>query len=277
MFPCLPPQGKCEWRHLQGFMQRFNALYGKSYTRSQCLDVEIRDSPQPELLLEAPGERPIVVEHKSVVWPRQILAAHSNGHHFGDHVLDLLRDAFNDSTYELTVLDESLHGKSKKEVAQIGDQIADTILSNQSAAKLPSGIAGKLPIRWGFRPVLHFENDPAYPKSGVVVIFWGRFQAFWSPVDDTESVAAKNGFADEFLRSANAAVGKFAAYGHCLKLLLVQFYGDNWLVSDDDIVEIIQSANLPEAIDQVWLGLPAWISDDDCVADWNLIRGINPY
>lgn len=277
MFPCLPPHGKCEWRHLQGFVQRFNSLYEKSYYRSQCLDVEIRDSPQPELLLDAPGEISIVVEHKSIVWPKHILEDHSKEHCFGDCVTRLLNDTFNDSMYRLTVYAESLHEKNKKEVGNHGEQIACAILADPITAKLPNGIAGKLPIPWRFRLVPSSENDYAYPKSGTVVNVLGRFQSFGQPADNTESVAAKNGFAGEFWRSANAAAEKFATYSDCLKLLLVQFYGDDWVVSDDDVAAIIQASKLPEAIDQVWLGLPEWISDDDCEVEWNLVRGDSPY
>ena len=271
MFSCLPPQGKCEWRHLQGFVQRFNSLYEKSYYRSQCLDVEIRDSPQPELLLDAPGEISIVVEHKSIVWPKHLLADHSNEHIFGDRIISLLNNAFNETAYNLTVNAESLHGKNKREVVKLGEQIANTILSNLTVAKLPRGVGNVSPIPWSFRPTLH-SNE--YPKSGVAVIYLAGFQTSW---EFQEAAAAKAGLAGEFLRSANAAAEKFATYSDCLKLLLVQFYGDDWVVSDDDIAGIIQASKLPEAIDQVWLGLPEWISDDDCVVEWNLARGDNPY
>ena len=67
MFWCFPPGGKCEWRHLSRFVDDYNSTYEKAYTRSACLDVERRNTKEPELLLESPKDTPIVLEHKTVV------------------------------------------------------------------------------------------------------------------------------------------------------------------------------------------------------------------
>ena len=117
MFSCSPPQGKCEWAHLRGFVDQFNSNYGKSYTRSACLDVAERNEKQPELLLEALGEIPIVVEHKSVVWPPRYLSDHSKEHHLHELIRNMLGNQFKDSVYQLEVSENSLKGKTKREVA----------------------------------------------------------------------------------------------------------------------------------------------------------------
>ena len=61
VFWCFPTTTQCEWSDLRGFVDQYNASYGTSYTRKACLDVEIRDRKAPELLLESPGETPIVM------------------------------------------------------------------------------------------------------------------------------------------------------------------------------------------------------------------------
>ena len=71
IFSCFPPQEKCEWFHLREFVDRYSRSVGKAYTLTACLDVEGRSDKEPELLLNAPEETPIVIERKSVVWPRE--------------------------------------------------------------------------------------------------------------------------------------------------------------------------------------------------------------
>ena len=34
MFPCLPPDSRCEWNNLRGFVAQYNKLYGKNYDAS---------------------------------------------------------------------------------------------------------------------------------------------------------------------------------------------------------------------------------------------------
>ena len=51
------------------------------------------------MLLEAPWETSIVLEHKSVVWPPKHLSDHSKEHHLFERICDLLRNIFKDSVY----------------------------------------------------------------------------------------------------------------------------------------------------------------------------------
>ena len=118
IFSCFPPDGKCEWNHLSGFVARYNDMFGTTYRRSACLDVETRDEKEPELLLEAPGESPIVIERKSVVWPHEYFSDHRNEHDLRRFFVDKVRSAgnpFSHSAYQLIVDAESLKGKTKKQ------------------------------------------------------------------------------------------------------------------------------------------------------------------
>ena len=136
IFHCFPYELKCEWRHLSNFVTKFNDIHGKMYARSACLDVENRNGREPELLLESPGEIPIVIERKSIVWPSDYLSDHRNEHHLQECISDLLSDVFNDSLYQLTVHEEFLKGKKNREVREIAKQIACVVKDSQTEAKI---------------------------------------------------------------------------------------------------------------------------------------------
>ena len=277
IFTCFPPQEKCEWFHLREFVDRYNSSRGKAYTLTACLDVEGRTNKEPELLLSAPDETPIVIERKSVVWPREeYFADHRNEHDLHDLFVDRIRslgDPFTDSVYQLTVNAGSLKGKRKRDIDRLAEQIADIVLSDQVAAKSPRGIGSREPIPWRFRPLSRGEINESVPETGIGLVVWEDPEPS-EPSEISQRIeAAKSGYASEFVRSAQAAAEKFVKYSHCQKLLLVQFCGDgsDWL-QDEDIVEIIKSALLPKTIDQVWLACPEWISEYDHEVIWEHVR-----
>ena len=120
MFSCLPPAGKCEWSHLKGFVDQFNAAYKKEYKWAECPDVVRRNEKEPDGLLKASGEPDIVLEHKSVSWPDRHFHDHGNAHIFSDTVPILLDGQFSDSVYKLIIYEKSLKGKKKKEINELG-------------------------------------------------------------------------------------------------------------------------------------------------------------
>ena len=135
MFSCLPPDNGCEWADLREFVSRFNKLRGKAYYRSACLDKERRNTKEPEVLLEAPGEDPIVIERKSIVWPpgNEYLADHHKSHQLLDDFVRRLNqrdNPFTEFPYQLTVKARDLKGKGQREVARFAEEIADVVLSN---------------------------------------------------------------------------------------------------------------------------------------------------
>ena len=277
IFSCFPPEGKCEWSHLRDFVERYNSTRGKSYTLAACLDVEERSEKEPELLLKASGETPMVIERKSVVWPRdEYFSDHSNEHDLHDLFVRRIRslgNPFTDSAYQLTVNARSLKGKKKRDVERFAEQISDIVLSDQITAKSPRGIANREPIPWRFRPLSLRERDETVPETGIGLVVWEEAEPS-EPSEIRQRIEiAKAGYATEFERSAQAAAEKFVKYACCQKLFLVQFcgYGSDWL-QDEDIVEIIKSARLPDMIDQVWLARREWVSEYDHEIAWEHIR-----
>lgn len=281
IFSCFPPEGKCEWDYLRDFVAQFNAIYGTAYTRSKCLDVENSTGKEPELLLEAPGERKsVVIERKSVVWPRNYFSDHHNEHYLFDHFMSKLYlhgNPFKDSVYHLIFSAEDLKGKGKKEVNSYAEQIAHVVLSYQPNAKSRRGIRSHEPIPWRFCPLSPQERDETVPETGIDYLAYDPFEMPGSSETFQRIEMARAGYAQEFERLSEDAAKKFAKYADCvyMKLLLVQFYGDGLSVPDEAVTEIIQSAQLPEMIDQVWLAHQKWVSLNDYEIAWELVREDN--
>ncbi len=276
IFSCFPASKKCEWRDLIGFVNHYNNISQKAYRRSKCLDVELRNQKEPELLLEAPGEVPIVIERKSVVWPSEYLSDHANEHDLYHTFVDRIRlrgNLFSDSAYQLTVNAESLRGKGKREVRNFAEQIADFVVSAQFSVKSPNGISNEDPIPWRFRHLSLHERDETVPDIGIGLVTHEKLESFESFQDLHRITIAKSGYSDEFNRIVKAAAEKFTKYSDCERLLVVQFFGNSSIyLQDEEIVEIITTAQLPDAIDQVWLARQEWISESDYEIAWDRVR-----
>lgn len=251
-------------------MDQYNSTYEKTYARSACLDVEKRNTKEPEVLLEAPGETPIVLEHKTVVWPPTYLSDHSNEHEFSRRIASSLAGQFDSEAYLLTVNAESLKGSRKRKVLELTGQIVEIILLHEVSAKSQAGIRSREPIPWQFRPLSPADIDYDEPDTGIRIEIVDSLEAS-DPYEFIQRVeAATKGFANQLERAAEPAAEKLARYPRHLKLLLVQFCGDD-LLDKEDFVKMIHSEQLPEVIDQLWLAKPDWVSEYDYETIWERI------
>ena len=274
VFCCFPPGSKCEWAHLSGFVAQYNRKNDKTYTRTACLDVVEHRTKQPELLLEADGETPMVIEHKAIVWPPAYFSDHHNEHLLGQLVAGSVGNFFSDSVYKLEVYENSLKSKKKRQVEKLADEIACLLKANEALAKSQRGISTSEPIPWRFHPLSPMEREEAGWKTGIVTtVSSGTWSDGLAEILIGNDEAAKAGFSGQFEIAAGNASEKFNEYSHCLKFLLVQFHGDSsFTLDDDDMVEIIKSANLPEMIDQVWVAQQDWVSRDEYELSWQHVR-----
>ena len=280
IFNCLVPGGHCEWFHLRDFVVKFNAIHGTSYVRSECLDVygeENRHPGQtpkrPEVLLECEGEVPLVIERKAVVWPSTHQRDHSKEHQLLSDVADIVREEFSDRLYELEFFEIDLKGKSQRQVRDFAKQIGGLIVSNLDMAQSPTGIGGRSPVRWGFRPLVSDEIDEPHGARGICSSV--HVSSSWDQNADEFALyreAALKGFADRFVREANKAAPKFDDFANCKKLFVVQFFGERDAVNDSDIVGIIDESQVPDQIDEVWLTGREWVSLEDYELAWERVR-----
>ena len=272
VFWCFPPTNKCEWSDLRAFVVQYNDTYGTSYTRKACLDIEIRDRRAPELLLESPGEIPMVIERKSVVWPCDYLATHRIEHQLFHQAPPALADDFGDGAYELSVRADWLRVMPKSAAGTLTEQIVRQILSNRAAAKMRGGVRGSTPVPWSFRPLRSDEMDDFEPAKTIRVSIDEPW-SFEEPFGDSEGDEdPKAGFTHQFEIALESAARKFEEYLDNLKVLLVQFHGDGSLILDEEIVQIINAVQLPETVDQVWLAQHDWIGAHEYKVAWSRVR-----
>lgn len=279
LFWCLPPDNACEWANLQGFVHIYNSVHSAAYTLTACLDVDERNSLQPEVLLDAPGEPSVVVERKSIAWSRdEYFADRRHEHELANLVLDrvLAHDgSFAESLFRLAFPAVALKGKRKIEVRVVAYQIADRILSIRDAAKSRRGVGDQQPIPWHFGPAHSVDESERPPGTWCLVEVADEESDFGLSADEfrRRRASAKQGYAAEFVRCAEAAAAKFETYGHCRRLLVVQFFGSMAdRVSDDDLVEIVRTAPIPSSIDEVWVAYAEWVSAYDYEVAWKRAR-----
>jgi len=215
----------------------------------------------------------MVIERKSIVWPPEdYLSNHRNEHRLSEHFSEALwshGDAFSKSLYQLSVRDTSLHGRTYRDVAAIARSIAGVIASHTDEARSDGGLTRLSPIPWNFRPLREWERDESTPTRGIRVVIVGSTEDQNYAEFCRKQAAAIDGFCEEFERQVRAASRKFSDYSDCLRLLLVQFFGDiEFGPTDEEIRAIVIGSQLLKDINQVWVADKNWISEDDYELEW---------
>lgn len=252
---------QCEWSNIVGFVSQFNDTHGTAYTHSACLDVANRARKEPEVLLEATGEPPMVVERKSVGTGDHFYN-HGNEHFFAQTVQAGLRNRrnFNDDLYVVEVRDTYLAGKSQRAVREIAEQVTSQILSGVFVGD-----------GWSLHRTFPDDDQPCY---GLMFEFSGGWHRNVA-TDHEKTTQMKSQYTESFQRVSQDAAEKFIRYDDCLRILLVEFYGYPTIsvdVTDEDIRAIIRSSALPAQIDQVWAAKVQWVGLNDSIIVWERVR-----
>jgi hypothetical protein len=144
---------------------------------------------------------------------------------------------------------------------------------DEVVAKSEKGIRRSEPIPWRFRELKPWETDETAPKAGVGTSVVGS-DKWGDPAGImARNESAKTGYSEELDRLAMDAGLKFVKYANCQRILVVQFYGDDsFYLDDEDITGIVQSAEIPVVIDEVWVANHEWVSIDDYVVTWEHVR-----
>lgn len=296
LFSCVPETGGGEWANLKGFVAQLNSELGTKYERTACLDVEERNVKMPEILLEAPGSPPLVVENKVVAWPEDYCRRHESFHTFVNQFVGSLRRTsigFNGSPYKLSIHEDSLDGMRLNQVRSLADELARQVHAREDEAKSKKGAKGSQPITWHFGSRNPEEwGEPASSRA-IMVETQGSLEPVWESGDfkitDEESllqfVEARNqaeearrlsalkGIAASLDEAMKRAKGKFEKFDGHTKLLLLTFVGDSSSgISVKDIGGLVVAAELPTEIDEVWVAYPNWTSQWDYEYAWKRMR-----
>jgi hypothetical protein len=249
--------GKCEWRGgaLDAFVQHYNEISGTKYELTKCLDV-VRISgvtpKEPEVLLtDMSTSTQMVIERKSVVWPKSYLYQHDLGHEFAGLIWKGAKGRFHEAGYKLSIRSDELRALSGKQVRDAGKQIGDAV-SSLTPADLP--IQRAQPIKWWLRVIEPGEEEQDF--KGIAINEFGSMG-----LDDSKREEAVAGIPSEIQEKLNAAVEKFQKYEKQVKLVLLDFYSEDlW---EDDIPPMMNQILIPEMIDEIWRTTRDWVSADD--------------
>lgn len=103
------------------------------------------------------------------------------------------------------------------------------------------------------------------PEKGVGVILLG--DSLDGQITPEKLQVALNGVSTQLARELVASSRKFSGYEGCLRLVVIECYGDPPLLSDEDVARLVVNADLPTNIDQVWHAKPEWVSE----SDWQVV------
>lgn len=271
-FWCLPPSGKCEWANLRHFVKKFNVEYKATYRLAKCLDVLDSSQPQPEVFLDGNGDRPMVIERKALVWPHDYFKYHRTEHDFAEKIHELLNAHFTEGAYALEVNASSLRG-NKTQINSFCESIADLIIKNKIKA-ITVGMRSNSPIPWTFRPLSEIEYDDDTPQSGIGVFVIGNL-LYNDDISKFRAIKQKaiTDISKKISELLIAAEKKFNKYTNCLKIVVLEFYGTQAeILNDEDVVRIITEVHIPSAIDQIWIAKPEWISEYDWQISYDRVR-----
>lgn len=268
---CMPEDSKCEWVKLVNFMKIYNEATAKEFVLKQCLDVFERTIPQPEILAEdkASGEE-LVVEHKIVSWPPDHLQKHRAHHLFMDTFAEQLRNEFTDDVYVIEVNAKDIE-VAKRDTLRIVGEIAVLIRENKDFIRTNSGASSKTPIPWVFRRVSDYERDEEnVPDAGVGVVV-NKDEDFGA-FSDLSMATAEKAVQEMLEKHLQQASIKFQTFNTHIRIFVTEAYSNNALMDNELIEKVVAKINVPENVDEIWVGLPRWVSEIDYVPDYRRIK-----
>ncbi|MBE2202260.1 MAG: hypothetical protein IAE79_26860 [Anaerolinea sp.] len=278
MFWCLPSGNKCEWSTLEEFVKHFNTQFGTHYSLVDCPDVFNKTTSQPEVLLEDGKNKCMVIERKGFPWPSNYIRFHQLEHEFGNCFTSKINLAFQDDVYLLGISARHLR-KNKKQVENIAQQIAEAVMEKRGQISSTGQVFSAQPVPWRFWRLSEFERDENTPECGVGVMMndpWIMFQDLQSHIlelADENTLAEISQTIRQKLEKLLVKVElKFKDYSNCLRVLLVDIYGDDLSLDFIFIDEIIQTMDLSLNIDQIWIAEPEWISEVDFKVTYRQIK-----
>jgi hypothetical protein len=257
MFPHFNRRGKCEWLAeggLSEFVAHYNREIGSSFSHTECLDI-VRIAgvtpKRPEVLATDPKGRRMVIERKSVAWPADYIERHAAEHELTNLIARQAGDRFHDNCYVLELSDMDLEQLNVGGLKKVGKELGN-VVAQLRKSDLP--VRGKKPVRWAFRKAYFGEHDGYF---GIVISMtksMGR-----ESVDASES--AKIGTASALRRRLEEAALKFSDYADARKVVLLDFYGTE--LDEEDIPPLLDRGAVPNSIDEIWMSVRDWVSDED--------------
>lgn len=242
---CFPQSGGCEHRRILPFIAHVNELEESDYQLESCLDIEQRNSPQPEAIYRDSTGRGMVVERKSVVWPLNYAELHNADHYLANVLAETLRPIVGDAPAMVEV--RSGISVDRPSLVQFGEALAAEV--QRHIEELKKGLELTFgPCRFRFQS--DSERDEWEPSKGLGITFLPRH---YNDLDDPSVLPAR---LIEYLRKMTlSAKRKFADYGDCRQVLLIECFGEIQWKLDHWWSIVLRSMATELGGIEVWLGL----------------------
>lgn len=250
--------GKCEWnKGLKDFAAQFNEIYSKDYSLSKCLDIS-GNKKQPEILLESSGNKPIVIECKKIVYPKNYYQQlrHINNflHYFKIAFEADLKFILPQDFYVLHINEITLYQYPKRELARLAKEIILYIKNNVDKFLTAEMISIEDPIHCCFRFDFRTENEwnDILDKTKTGLHLYYEITREYGQEVEAEKVIDKQ--LDEY---SNETKEKFQQYSDCVKIFILELCGIFFYIPQPKkIIEILKNSKIPHIADQIWLAVP---------------------
>lgn len=255
---CLPQSGRCERERTDAFVNHLNVSEGRRYVHEQCLDVAIRDRPQPETLYRDDSDQShVVIERKNVLWPLDYAQRHHADHILFDLLMERLGPATRSGPYALTYSGNvSLNHRALREFA---DTLAHDVMPWIGKLSPGQGITSSVgQHRYRFWLQWSADRDEADPPNGLMIEL---VQKPSSEIDDPKNLPPDLQTAIE--TCFRSCARKFADYQHARRILLLDQYGEMRYLDESWWHEVLIRIPPPDTISEIWLGIHDLVTETE--------------
>ncbi|MBI3776077.1 MAG: hypothetical protein HY273_11085 [Gammaproteobacteria bacterium] len=251
---CLPESGNCERHRTDAFVSHLNLVEGRAFTHDACLDVLIRDSPQPEArYVEFSTNESLVLERKTIVWPLDHVELHRREHELADALSNSLRDL-------AQALPMTIQFAPTFTLARIdhGEFVLETTQSIHAAIEAMEICGPRAFIASGDGWICYLNADEREasgdPPTGLGIV--------WTVSDELiYSEYMPPGLVFEVQRHFGTTVRKFQTYMDSRRILLVDPHGSIRHFPKTWLLDLFNQAGIQSQISEIWSASYDWVSD----------------
>jgi hypothetical protein len=257
---CLPQSGGCERPFTDAFAAHLNDAEGAHYVHQACLDILDRQHPQPEALyLDSKRNARLVIERKSISFPRDYARRHNNDHFVSDLFDKGLSGLLLDDLYEVRL--PMLMDGTQLELRSFVQLAIQRIRSNWprivEGTVIGSESGGTL--WWSCRRIPSWDRIDGAPSKGLQFTFSGPLMSHFDYVE------AKNLAEDvisDLKKIFSGCQKKFASYSNARRVLVLDPFEELRYQTTDWWHDVFSTYSPPTEIDEVWSGIFDYVTDE---------------
>ncbi|MEG5061016.1 hypothetical protein QUB60_24745 [Microcoleus sp. A2-C5] len=263
-FGCLPPSNENEWLNLKDFVDIYNSIHTTHYILESFPENDNRTTPEPEILLRD-GDARMVIERKAFSWTSDHIRHHQLWHEFTKTFTNQVISTFSDDLYVLEINNVDMP-TNKREVIRLANEIASSVIEHEAWIKNSEGIATDESPLWSFFRIPEIDREDAPIESGICCSLKNPFKFY----NQQEIKDLYPQIKSQVAKLIERAAPKFDKYRDCIKILILELHTNVLTFSIKSLSQIIQTIDVPESIDQIWIGGQVELNNGESVLDYHL-------